>query len=162
MTPVIHETASPAAIEALAHFLDQPGGHDVVFCFPDNRHLYADRYILQRASRYFRLLFSTRRDALSMPNGAGNGRLADDSDAEQSKSDGEESMPTTANTMTTSSSSRSPSRSESERDITTQPVLTPMTSIHGGDSELSVPKYTFQVGSRGISSLEFANVTLYT
>ncbi|KAG8860079.1 hypothetical protein FRB96_004102 [Tulasnella sp. 330] len=57
--PTIYESASPAALHRLSNFLDQPGGHDVVFCFPENKHLYADRYILQRCSPYFKRLFQT-------------------------------------------------------------------------------------------------------
>ncbi|KIO21833.1 hypothetical protein M407DRAFT_47897, partial [Tulasnella calospora MUT 4182] len=81
-----------AAIEALANFLDQPGGHDVVFCFPDRKHLYADRYVLQRASPHFRHLFAVRnRESGIVPGvgvgigpglGEGKSALADDSDVE--------------------------------------------------------------------------------
>ncbi|KAG8949585.1 hypothetical protein FRC04_008518 [Tulasnella sp. 424] len=60
----------PAAIEALAHFLDQPGGNDVVFCFPGR---YADRYVLQRASPFFGTC------------GTGRSALADDSDVEMTR-----------------------------------------------------------------------------
>ncbi|KAG8994773.1 hypothetical protein FRB94_012564 [Tulasnella sp. JGI-2019a] len=67
--PTIYESASPAAYHRLSNFLDQPGGHDVVFCFPENKHLYADRYILQRCSPYFRRLFqaSPQRGAVVVP-----------------------------------------------------------------------------------------------
>ncbi|KAG8919902.1 hypothetical protein FRC00_010771, partial [Tulasnella sp. 408] len=65
------ETASPAAINTLANFLDQPGGHNVFFCFSDRKHLYVDRYVLQRASPHFRHLFAVRNRESGIVPGVG-------------------------------------------------------------------------------------------
>ncbi|KAG9037036.1 hypothetical protein FS837_001510 [Tulasnella sp. UAMH 9824] len=137
--PVVFETTSPAAIEALANFLDQPGGHDVVFCFPDRKHLYADRYVLQRASPHFRHLFAVRnRESGIVPGvgvavgptmGDGKSALADDSDVEATPTREAGEFPRGRR----GSGSSSRSRRMSERDITTiagSTVLTPMTSVH--------------------------------
>ncbi|KAG8949583.1 hypothetical protein FRC04_008516 [Tulasnella sp. 424] len=147
--PVVSETTSPAAIEALAHFLDQPGGHDVVFCFPDRKHLYADRYVLQRASPFFRNLFEVRnRESGIVPGvgvgigagiGQGKSALADDSDVEMTptKENGEN-----APRGRSGSSGSSRSRRTSERDITTlagSTVITPMTSVHGDGVQDNIP-----------------------
>ncbi|KAG8990497.1 hypothetical protein FRB90_001740 [Tulasnella sp. 427] len=140
--PTVFETTSPAAIEALAHFLDQPGGHDVVFCFPDRKHLYADRYVLQRSSPYFRNLFEVRNRESGIVPGVGVGisprqahggksALADDSDVEVTPTkEGADQLPRGRS----GSGSSSRSRRTSERDITTlagSQVITPMTSVHG-------------------------------
>ncbi|KAG8937562.1 hypothetical protein FRC00_004074 [Tulasnella sp. 408] len=137
--PTVFETTSPAAIEALANFLDQPGGHDVVFCFPDRKHLYADRYVLQRASPHFRHLFAVRnRESGIVPGvgvavgptmGDGKSALADDSDVEATPTREAGELPRGRS----GSGSSSRSRRMSERDITTiagSTVLTPMTSVH--------------------------------
>ncbi|KAG8916021.1 hypothetical protein FRC02_004279 [Tulasnella sp. 418] len=87
--PIITETCSPASIEALGGFLDQPGGHDVVFQFPGrSTFLYADRYMLQRASVYFRSrlqLPGERGERSSTPTNTSSSsrkKLDDDSDDE--------------------------------------------------------------------------------
>ncbi|KAG8916100.1 hypothetical protein FRC02_004231 [Tulasnella sp. 418] len=87
--PIITETCSPASIEALGGFLDQPGGHDVVFQFPGrSSFLYADRYMLQRASVYFRSrlqLPGERGERSSTPTNTSSSsrkKLDDDSDDE--------------------------------------------------------------------------------
>ncbi|KAG8901908.1 hypothetical protein FRB99_005011 [Tulasnella sp. 403] len=137
--PTISETTSPAAIEAMTHFLDQPGGHDVVFCFPEGKNLYADRYILQRSSRYFRALFEARnREGFNNGPSSARPRIADDSDAEQS--------PKVSENGTGRSPPRSPSHksSRSEVDITLQGPPTPV-SMHAPNGHPNGHvKYTLQ------------------
>ena len=131
--PSIYETASPAAIETLSHFLDQQGGHDVVFCFPNEagRELYADRYVLQRCSPYFRSLFGTHPN----PDHTHVQPLNDRDHNPQNRSPNAGS----AGMGSPSSSVRSRGTPDgSERDITTT-VLTPLTSV-AGDSNLGGPK----------------------
>jgi len=105
----VTETSSPAAIEALGNFLDQPGGHDLIFCFPEGQHLYADRYILQRASGYFRNLLTAGERERGGKFGASQGKppaLADDSDDEDLEED-IRPQPIIPSTSTTAPSSTS-------------------------------------------------------
>ncbi|KAG8904100.1 hypothetical protein FRC01_008873, partial [Tulasnella sp. 417] len=157
--PSVFETTSPAAIEALANFLDQPGGHDVVFCFPDRKHLYADRYVLQRASPHFRHLFAVRNRESGIVPGVGvaigatmgeasRSALADDSDVEATPTKENGELPSRGRSGSDSSSR---SRRMSERDITTiagSTVLTPMTSVHS-DSAVDSQGVPLPIDTKG-------------
>ncbi|KAG8937561.1 hypothetical protein FRC00_004073 [Tulasnella sp. 408] len=133
ITPLIFGTSSPAAIEALAVILDQPGGHDAAPASPDQTHLYADRYVLWRASPHFRHLFAVRNreSGIVPPVGVAVGPI-----------EGGKGHPTgeAGELPRARSGSDSPSRSRrmSERDIMTitgSRVLTPMTSVHSDDTK---------------------------
>ncbi|KAG8937558.1 hypothetical protein FRC00_004070 [Tulasnella sp. 408] len=130
----------PAAIEALASFLDQPGGHDV------------------RASPHFRHLFAVRnRESGIVPGagaavgptmGDGKSALADNSDVRATPTG--EAGELRAGRSDSASSSRS--RRMSERDITTitgSTVLTPMTSIHS-DGVQDPQRVSLPIDNKGI------------
>ncbi|KAG8955066.1 hypothetical protein FRC04_009523 [Tulasnella sp. 424] len=134
--PAPKQTSFDYILSALAHFLDQSGGHDVVFCFPDR---YADRDVLQRASPSFRNFFEVRNQESGIVPGVGVGigagvgqgksALADDSDVEMIPTKGRMLHDDRAGAVVR------PGRAERVGgDITTlagSTVITPMTSVHG-------------------------------
>ncbi|KAG8974291.1 hypothetical protein FRC05_007715 [Tulasnella sp. 425] len=116
-----------------SRFRDTAGGHDVVFCFPDRKHLYADRYVLQSASPFLRNLFELRnRESGIVPGvGVGIGAGIGQGKSVMLHEDGVGAVTRAGR-----------GGRASERDITTlagSTVITPMTSVHGDGVPDNIP-----------------------